>query len=107
MKFTYYGHSCFAIELQGKKVLFDPFITPNELAKNVDISSIEADYILLTHGHEDHIADCVQLANRTGAMVLSNFEVIEWLPVITNPIAHRKVVANTQNGKIHFSPTWY
>lgn len=79
MKFTYYGHSCFAIELQGKKILFDPFITPNELAKNVDIASIEADFILLTHGHEDHIADCLQLAKQTGAMVVSSFEVVEWL----------------------------
>lgn len=79
MKFTYYGHSCFAIELQGKKILFDPFITPNELAKNVDIASIEADFILVTHGHEDHIADCLQLAKQTGAMVVSSFEVVEWL----------------------------
>jgi L-ascorbate metabolism protein UlaG (beta-lactamase superfamily) len=79
MKFTYYGHSCFAIELQGKKVLFDPFITPNELAKNINISSIEADFILLTHGHEDHTADCVQLAKQTGAMVVSSFEVVVWL----------------------------
>ena len=79
MKFTYYGHSCFAIELQGKKILFDPFITPNELAKNVDIASIEADFILVTHGHEDHIADCVQLTKQTGAMVVSSFEVVEWL----------------------------
>lgn len=79
MKFTYYGHSCFAIELQGKKILFDPFIKPNELAKNVDIASIKADFILLTHGHEDHIADCLQLAKQTGAMVVSSFEVVEWL----------------------------
>ena len=79
MKYTYYGHSCFAIELQGKRVLFDPFITPNELAKNIDTSSIEADFILLTHGHSDHIADSVPLAKQTGALVISSFEVIEWL----------------------------
>ena len=79
MKFTYYGHSCFVIELQGKKVLFDPFIRPNELAKNIDVSSITADFILVTHGHADHIVDCVELAKRTGAMVVSNFEIVEWL----------------------------
>jgi L-ascorbate metabolism protein UlaG (beta-lactamase superfamily) len=79
MKFTYYGHSCFLIELNGKKMLFDPFIKPNELAKNVDIDSIRADFILVTHGHADHIADCVQLARQTGALVISNFEVVEWL----------------------------
>ena len=79
MKFTYYGHSCFSIELQGKNVLFDPFITPNELAKNVDIASIKADFILVTHGHADHIVDCVLLAKQTGAMVVSSFEVVGWL----------------------------
>lgn len=79
MKYTYYGHSCFAIELQGKKVLFDPFIRPNELAKNIDIKSITANFILVTHGHVDHIADCILLAKQTGATVVSNFEVIEWL----------------------------
>ena len=79
MNYTYYGHSCFAIELQGKKLLFDPFIKPNELAKNIDLNSIKADFILVTHGHADHIADCVSLANQTGAMVVSSFEVTEWL----------------------------
>jgi L-ascorbate metabolism protein UlaG (beta-lactamase superfamily) len=79
MKLTYYGHSCFLVELQGKKVLFDPFITPNELAKAIDINTIKADFILVSHGHADHIADCVQIANNTGAMVVGAFEVIEWL----------------------------
>jgi L-ascorbate metabolism protein UlaG (beta-lactamase superfamily) len=79
VKYTYYGHSCFLIEVQGKKLLFDPFITPNELAKNIKPASIEADFILVTHGHADHIADCVSLAKQTGAMVISSFEVIEWL----------------------------
>ncbi len=79
MKFTYYGHSCFLIELNGKKLLFDPFITPNELAKEIKLDSIKADFILVTHGHADHIADCVALAKRTGALVISSFEVIEWL----------------------------
>ena len=79
MKFTYYGHSCFLIEVQGKKLLFDPFITPNELAKNIKLESIEVDFILLTHGHADHVADAVTLAKQTGALVISSFEVIEWL----------------------------
>lgn len=79
MKFSYYGHSCFAVQLAGKNVVFDPFITPNELAKSVDVAAIEADYILVSHGHADHIADCVPLAQRTGATVVSSFEVTEWL----------------------------
>lgn len=79
MKFTYYGHSCFAVQLAGKKVVFDPFITPNELAKDLDVAAIEADFILVSHGHADHIADCKDLAQRTGATVVSSFEVVEWL----------------------------
>ena len=79
MRFTYYGQSCFAVTAGEKIIVFDPFITPNELAKNIDTSSIEADFILLTHGHSDHIADSVQLAKQTGALVISSFEVIEWL----------------------------
>ena len=63
MKITYYGHSCFLVETNGKKLLFDPFISFNELAKDIDINSIEADYILQSHGHADHIADCVAIAN--------------------------------------------
>lgn len=79
MKFTFYGHSCFAVQLAGKHIVFDPFITPNELAKSVDINSIPADYILVSHGHSDHIADCAALAKRTGATVVSSFEVTNWL----------------------------
>jgi L-ascorbate metabolism protein UlaG (beta-lactamase superfamily) len=78
MKYTCYGHSCFAVEIQGKKVLFDPFITHNELAKSVDISKIEADYIFVSHGHEDHTADLIDLAKRTGAKVVSNYEIVMW-----------------------------
>ncbi len=78
MKLTYYGHACFAVETGGKHVLFDPFITPNELAKDIDINAVPADYILVSHGHGDHIADVEAIAKRTGAMIVSNAEVSEW-----------------------------
>lgn len=79
MTFTYYGHSCFLIETGGKKLLFDPFIRGNELAKNISIAAIEADYILLSHGHIDHILDCVAIAQATNAKVICNWEIHEWL----------------------------
>lgn len=79
MKLTYFGHSCFNVETNGKKLLFDPFISPNELAKDINIASIEADYILVSHGHFDHIADCVAIAQSTGAKVICNWEIYEWL----------------------------
>ena len=78
MKLTYYGHACFAVEVGGKNLLFDPFITPNELAKHVDINSIKADYILLSHGHGDHVADCAAIAKNNNATVVAAFEVAEW-----------------------------
>jgi L-ascorbate metabolism protein UlaG (beta-lactamase superfamily) len=78
MKLTYYGHSCFSVFAGGKHLLFDPFITPNELAKAIDINEIAADYIFVSHGHFDHVFDVVQIAKRTGAMVLGNWEIYDW-----------------------------
>lgn len=79
MNITYYGHSCFGVEVNKKHIVFDPFITGNELAKKIDINSVKADYILISHGHEDHIADAVMLAKKTGATVVSNWEINVWL----------------------------
>ena len=87
MELTYYGHSCFSVTINGKKVLFDPFISPNELAASIDVNKVEADYILLSHGHVDHIADCVSIANRTGAKVVASWEIHEWL--------HKQGIPNT------------
>jgi L-ascorbate metabolism protein UlaG (beta-lactamase superfamily) len=79
MKFTYYGHSCFLVEENGKKILFDPFITKNELAKAIDIEKIECDYIAISHGHFDHIADVMPIVQRTKATIICSFEIYEWL----------------------------
>jgi L-ascorbate metabolism protein UlaG (beta-lactamase superfamily) len=78
MQFTYYGHACFSVKAGGKHLLFDPFITGNELAKNIDINSIEADYIFVSHGHFDHIQDVVAIAKRTGALVLGVWELYSY-----------------------------
>ncbi len=78
MKITYYGHACFGVEMNGKHLLFDPFITGNELAKHVEIDKIPADYILISHGHGDHVADAEAIGKRTGAKVISNFEIVSW-----------------------------
>ncbi|WP_237739787.1 metal-dependent hydrolase [Pedobacter arcticus] len=79
MKLNYFGQSCFLLEVNGTKILFDPFITPNELAKDIDVEQIDCDYILVSHGHEDHVADLVSIAKRTKAKIISSFEIIEWL----------------------------
>ncbi len=78
MKITFYGHACFGIETKGIHLLVDPFITPNELAKDIDITQIPADFILITHGHGDHLADAEAIAKRTGATVVANFEIVSW-----------------------------
>jgi L-ascorbate metabolism protein UlaG (beta-lactamase superfamily) len=67
------------VEIRGKKILFDPFITHNELAKDVQTDQINPDYIFLSHGHGDHIADCVSIAQRSGCKVVAAYEVHEWL----------------------------
>jgi L-ascorbate metabolism protein UlaG (beta-lactamase superfamily) len=78
MKFTFYGHSCFNIEVMGKNILFDPFITGNDLAKEIDINKVDADFILLSHGHFDHVADVEVIAKRTGAKIVAGYEVAMW-----------------------------
>lgn len=79
MKLTYYGQSCFAVQAGGKNLLFDPFITPNELARDIKIADIRVDYILLSHGHGDHSIDAVQLAKQNNATVIAAFEIAMWM----------------------------
>ena len=79
MEITYYGQSCFAAVVAGKTLLFDPFIRKNQLAQHVDVEAIRPDYLLVTHGHFDHIDDAADIAKRTGATVIANAEVATWL----------------------------
>jgi L-ascorbate metabolism protein UlaG (beta-lactamase superfamily) len=79
MQLTYYGHSCFLIETNGCRLLFDPFITPNEKASHISPDDIRADFIFVSHGHEDHIADCIRIATRKNAPVITSWEIAAWL----------------------------
>lgn len=78
MKITFYGHACFLVEINGARLLFDPFISQNPLAVAIDINTIECDYILISHGHADHVADAFAIAKRTGAKIVSNYEIVTW-----------------------------
>lgn len=60
-------------------MLFDPFISGNEAAKNIDINNIEADYIFISHGHGDHTVDLPEIAKRTGALCVAPAEISYWL----------------------------
>jgi len=75
MKVTYYGHSCFGVETAGKHLLFDPFISGNPLASSVKIDAIKADILLLSHAHQDHTLDAENIAKRTNALMVCNYEI--------------------------------
>jgi len=75
MKITYYGHASLGIEVNGTNIIVDPFISANELAKHIDVNSLKADYILITHAHGDHILDVETIAKNTGAVIVSNAEI--------------------------------
>lgn len=79
MIIKYLGHSSFLVEVKGKTLLFDPFIRGNGLASGIDVSTLHPDYILVSHGHSDHVGDTVEIARQSGALVISNYEITNWL----------------------------
>jgi L-ascorbate metabolism protein UlaG (beta-lactamase superfamily) len=72
------GHAALLIESDGQQILIDPFLTNNPAAA-VKAADIAADAILISHGHGDHVGDAVDIARRTGALVVANYEIAEWL----------------------------
>lgn len=79
MKVTYHSHSVVRIETKaGITLLIDPFITGNELC-DLDVETVDPDYILVSHAHEDHLGDTVEIAKRTGAKIITTVELAEYL----------------------------
>ncbi len=76
MKITYLGHGGLGIHVNGIDIIVDPFITANPKASNINIEELKADYILITHAHQDHILDVEAIAKRTGAKIVSNYEIV-------------------------------
>ena len=79
MNVTYYGQSCIAFDFEGTKVLIDPFIRHNPLAKAIDVSTLNPDYIFLTHAHFDHVADMKEIQQQSGATVAAVVETAAWV----------------------------
>lgn len=81
MKLKYLGHSCFQLQINDTFIVFDPFIRGNVLAAeaNIDIDEVQADYILVSHGHDDHTSDLEYLMEKTGATTVSSWEIYMWL----------------------------
>jgi L-ascorbate metabolism protein UlaG (beta-lactamase superfamily) len=109
MKFTYYGQSCFLIEAGNTKFLFDPFISGNDLAQGVNIKEIEADYILVSHGHSDHVDDLITVAQQTGAMVVGAFEMMSWVEKQGYTRVHHMNYGSFRFdfGRLSFVPAWH
>ncbi len=78
MKITYLGHAALSIEVCDTHIIVDPFISPNELAKDIDIKALKADFILITHAHQDHIVDVEAIVKNTGAKIISNYEIVTY-----------------------------
>ena len=78
MEITYYGHAAFMVKLNEVSLVFDPFITPNPNASDININDIKANYLLLSHGHEDHVADVNEIYKNGNPLIISSFEVVSW-----------------------------
>jgi L-ascorbate metabolism protein UlaG (beta-lactamase superfamily) len=77
LTYTWLGHGTQMLDLEGTRVLLDPFFTGNPAAP-IQADAVQCDYILVSHGHGDHVADLVAVGQRTGALVISNFEIANW-----------------------------
>ena len=78
MRLTYWGHSSFLIQAGSHRLVIDPFLSGNPKS-GVDPDSVECDFVLVTHGHPDHIGDAVAIAKRNDATIIANFEVATFL----------------------------
>jgi L-ascorbate metabolism protein UlaG (beta-lactamase superfamily) len=78
VKITYLSHSCFLVETSSHRLIVDPFLTGNPMAR-AKAADIQCDYVLVTHGHFDHVGDAVEIAKRNDATVISSYEVADWL----------------------------
>ncbi len=80
MQLSFYGHSCFQLNTGESRILFDPFISPNPLTEGkVSAESLDVDFMLISHGHGDHVADAVSIAKRTKCTVVSAYEIVTWM----------------------------
>lgn len=95
---TWHGHATFSIDMNGTNVVVDPFFAGNNPAAKTAVDAVAADFVLQTHGHPDHISDTMALATRTGAQVIANFEISNWL----NALGHENTWAMNTGGGYDF-----
>jgi L-ascorbate metabolism protein UlaG (beta-lactamase superfamily) len=97
VELTWLGHATWLLKTGQHAILVDPFLDDSPTAP-VKADQVPADFILVSHGHADHVADCVKIAKRTGAVVISNFEICQWLAQqgVQNTVAHNLGGGSTQ-----------
>ncbi len=78
MTLRYLGQSSFQVDFNGTNLIFDPMITSNPLAASIDVKTLQADYVLLSHGHGDHVEDAEAIAKNNQATIISNYEIVSW-----------------------------
>jgi L-ascorbate metabolism protein UlaG (beta-lactamase superfamily) len=109
MKVTYFGHSAFLVEVDGAKILIDPFLTGNPL-NTADPASLKPDLILVSHGHGDHTGDAEDIAKNSGAPILSNYEIATWFEKrgVEKTIGiNLGGTAELPFGKVQMVPAWH
>ena len=86
---TWLGHATWLLKTSSHSILIDPFLDDSPTAP-VKADQVQADFILVSHGHADHVADCAKIAKRTGALVISNYEICQWLAQqgVKNTLGH-------------------
>ncbi len=99
MKMTYYGQSCVLFDFDGTRVLLDPFVTYNPLASAIKVDDIQADYIFLSHGHQDHVADMLTIQQQSQATVATIVETAGW--VRKQGVPDDKVIEFNLGGTLH------
>lgn len=78
MEIKFLGHSCFLLKLANTELLIDPFLSGNPKASEINISDLNPDYILLSHGHQDHVLDAETIATQSNATIIANYEIATW-----------------------------
>ena len=104
---TWHGHATFSLQINDTVLVVDPFFAGNNPSAKTAVDAVTADYILQTHGHGDHIADTVALAKRTGATVIANFEICNWLAAQGHEKSHAMNTGGGYNfpfGRVKMTP---
>ncbi len=110
IKISWHGHATFSLDLEGTKLIIDPFLKGNNPVAQISADEIDVDYILLTHGHGDHVADALPLAERCGATIIANFEICNWFNAKGIEKTHGQHIGGGFHhpfGHVKLTPAWH